>query len=133
MPPPYHLYVDGCLQFNLIQTNTVQSNALYVTQYDDNAGERSILLFHVHVFVETRLRWHDDDDYYYGDGGGGNGGKDKSKDKTKGWSKGKGKNRGHGLRCEHSAYGDDERLLSLFVPRDGHEYFPPHMIVYQHA
>ena len=101
-------------------------------QYDDNAGERSILLFHVHVFVETRTRWHDDDDYYYGDGG-----KDKSKDKTKGWSKDKDKSKnrggGNGLRCEHSAYGDGERLLPLFVPRDGHEYFPPHMIVYQHA
>ena len=30
---------------------------LYRWQYDDNAGERSILLFHVHVFVETRLSW----------------------------------------------------------------------------
>ena len=97
-----------------------------ISQYDDNAGERSILLFHVHVFVETRLRWNDEEDIYEG----------KYQKKGKGEGKREGKNgQGSELRSEKSKhnYREDERLLPLFVPRDGYEYFPPHMIVYQRA
>ena len=99
-------------------------------QYDDNAGERSILLFHVHVFVETRLRWNDEDDSYGSSYGGEKKGKSKGKSEE-GMSKGQ----DNGRRCERrNKSRDDERgLLPLFVPRDGYEYFPPHMMVYQHT
>jgi len=38
-------YVDGWLRVNKPEVRR--------WQYDDNSGERSILLFHVHVFIET--------------------------------------------------------------------------------
>ena len=118
----------------------------HVMQYDDNAGERSILLFHVHVFVETRLRWNDDDDDVNGGGddggvGGGDGGKGKDNSRgqrnDKGKQKGKGKGQNGGLRSGSTSSKhkdrDEEWLLPLYAPRHGREYFPPHMIVYQHV
>jgi hypothetical protein len=41
-------FVDGWLEVSMPQVTR--------WQYDDNAGERSILLFHVHVFIETRRK-----------------------------------------------------------------------------
>jgi hypothetical protein len=59
-------FVDTWLQKNLPQVKR--------WQYDDNSGERSIDLFHIHVFVETNP-------------------------------------------------------LLKFTPRDGQEYFPPHLLL----
>ena len=78
----------------------------YRWQYDDNAGERSIHLFHVHVFVETRLPW----------------------------SAGPVWNRSGNDTAAEAAAAEAEAeaeaaWLPLFAPRDGFEYFPPHMTV----
>ena len=86
----------------------------------------------MHVFVETRLRWNDEEDIYNDDSG--SGGKCKEKGKSKGKGEGNGNEQDTGLYTgERSKYRRDERLLPLFAPRDGYEYFPPHMIVYQRA
>jgi hypothetical protein len=56
-------YVDGWLdrhQHEIIDHAYVHTSAsgvrphIYRWQYDDNAGERSFEIFHVHVFIETR-------------------------------------------------------------------------------
>ena len=96
------------------------------------------MLFHVHVFVETRLRWNDDAENMYDDVCDGEGRrkymkKEKRQEEVEtcilaGQSR-------ELRRCERSKYKyrEDERLLPLFVPRNGYEYFPPHMIVYQRS
>jgi hypothetical protein len=77
----------------------------YRWQYDDNAGERSIHLFHVHVFVETRLPWSTGPV----------------------WSR---SGNDTAAEEEEAAKAEAEAAwLPLFAPRDGFEYFPPHMTV----
>ena len=82
------------------------------------------------------MRWNDEEDNYDGHDGS-VGGRGRYQKKGKGEGKGEGTSNGHGseLRSEKSKhkYPEDLRLLPLFVPRDGYEYFPPHMIVYQRA
>ena len=118
----------------------------YRWQYDDNAGERSILLFHVHVFVETRLPWDsgavwevdnssrssvstscNSSSTSTSSGDSSSSGSDSSDDSSNSISEAA---KGHEAPPVSPA-ARAPALLPLFVPHDGLEYFPPHTIVYQ--